>query len=456
MSKYVMNINFIEWLYIQEAEGGVRCFLKANPKNPKQNFLTLYGNTQPIADKLGSKGLGFRYFKGTWSLPDFMIKPETKIELEKLGVDLTCLDSPNTSAPTDAAVPASVATPASAAQQPSTPADEMLNAMQKDLNKAIKDAGYENAKLRGLMTDIDNMIEHVANSADEAAKQSFIQNFLKFASRFHNYSLHNQLLIWIQNRNARYVKGATQWPSLGRTVSKWKNDQGETTAITILRPNFKKTTKTVIDPITKQSREEESKLHFFKAAKVYDIGDTEPIPGHPSPFQPVSRKDWSKDSNENRDEVEIMVNALKEWAKEKGIDVDVEKLSSEEGGYSAGGKIRINDTFKGINLFSTLVHETAHELLHWLEENSTKTIAKTSTSKEREIDAETTAYIVLNHFGFETQDTANYLALWQTKGDEIRARRENIQKAAKEIIEAIHSKIPQQDVTPPDEENDVD
>jgi len=108
-------------------------------------------------------------------------------------------------------------------------------------------------------------------------------------------------------------------------------------------------------------------------------------------------------------------------------------MDPEKGGYSAGGKVAINNTFKGINLFSTFVHEVAHEILHW------KNKDVQSTSQEKEIDAETTAYIVLNHFGFETKDTSNYLALWRAKGDDVRARRKNIQQASKEIINGIKS-----------------
>jgi hypothetical protein len=87
-------------------------------------------------------------------------------------------------------------------------------------------------------------------------------------------------------------------------------------------------------------------------------------------------------------------------------------------------------------MFSTYVHEVAHELLHWKDAEGKK-----STRQEKEIDAETTAYIVLRHFGLETKDTSNYLALWRAKGDDVRARRKNIQKAAKEIINGIKGKM---------------
>jgi len=89
-------------------------------------------------------------------------------------------------------------------------------------------------------------------------------------------------------------------------------------------------------------------------------------------------------------------------------------------------------------MFSTYVHEVAHELLHWKDPEG-----KQSSRRDKEIDAESTAYIVLKHFGFETKDTSNYLALWQAKGDDVRARRKNIHRAATEIINGIKSKTEQ-------------
>ena len=61
-------------------------------------------------------------------------------------------------------------------------------------------------------------------------------------------------------------------------------------------------------------------------------------------------------------------------------------------------------------------------------------------NSKKEIDAETTAFIVCNHFGFETKDT-NYLALWQAKGEDIRARRQHISTAVKQIIDGIEKKV---------------
>lgn len=420
-----MEINFSTWLFLEAAQRYIRSRREISPKNPDNTFLVLYGADPEERELMFSKKedlkkMGFRYFgvNGTYSLFSSKITPEIRSKLANLGVDLSGYDNP----------PESAAEPTAAPKEPSK-SDETLEKMHAELEKVIT----TDKKAQSLIESIEKMIEQVANSTDEAAKQSFIRNFLDFSSKFYNYSFHNQMLIWIQTRGqAQHVAGAKQWEQkFGRTVKDWKS------AISILAPA--KSKKEVDNPDTGQ-KELRERMYFI-AKSVYDVSATVPIPGHPKSFEPVSRKDWSKDSNEEVEEIKHLISALEEWAKEQGIKVEIEDMDGEKGGYSAGGKIAINSTFKGINMFSTYVHEVAHEILHWKDKEG-----KLSTRQQKEIDAETTAYIVLKHFGFETQDTSNYLALWRATGEDVRSRRRNIQKAAMEIINGIRSKTEQPDV----------
>lgn len=415
-------LSFKEWLINEESL--IKSYKSTNPKNPNQHFIVLYGNTIPIKDRL--KDLGFKYFKGTWSIGDYKFTDALKNELIGLGVDFSGLEaekkpilSPEIKKPSEES------------------SDEFLQKMKDNLENALEKGG-EDAKLSNLINNIESMIEKVANSTDEAAKQSFIRNFLVFSSKFHAYSLANQILIWVQTGgHAQHVSSASNWVKLGRTVKDWSK------GIVIFAPNFKNIEREVKNPQTGEISKEKTQLKYFKAVKVYDVTATEPIPGNDAVFEPIGRKDWSKDSNDDNEEISLLVNALANWISERDIDVNYQELSDELGGYSAGGKIVINNKFKGMNLFSTLVHETAHELLHWLED---KNKDKDSSRKEKEIDAETTAFIVCHHFGFESQDTPNYLALWQAKGEEIRNRRKNIIEASKLIIQGIEKTVPSMNI----------
>ena len=68
-------------------------------------------------------------------------------------------------------------------------------------------------------------------------------------------------------------------------------------------------------------------------------------------------------------------------------------------------------------------------------------MGKTDGRMAKEIDAESTEYIVLQHYGFETTETPNYLALWQAKGEDINARRNNISESVRLIIKGIDDKV---------------
>lgn len=422
---------FKEWLFMAELTGfmaeadqldqtKVHAFLKQHPSNPSMSFLVLYGNTKPIKDEL--KDMGFRYFQGTWSTRSDFMNPEKRSKLESMGVDMSALDK-GVVAPKDD-TKAKPATPIHGSN-----VDGMLDQMNKVIDSA-KEADNP-AETKALLEKIDRQIEMLANSTDDAAKQDFIQSFLRFSSKFHNYSFANQLLIWIQTRGkATAVASGGNWQKMGRTVTDWSKP------IRIWAPNFKSINKEVENPATGEKESRPIQLKYFKMVSVYDVSSTSEVPGHPNPYKAMTRKQWSVDSNDDIEELNVLVNSTLKFIEDKNIKLDYEELEDELGGFSAGGRVVINNKFKGINAFSTIVHELAHELLH-----HDKTVAKRSSRQEKEIDAESTSFIVLNHFGFETKDAPRYLALWRATGEKVKERAQQISQAAKTIINGIKSNM---------------
>jgi hypothetical protein len=420
--------NSLNWLKSLAQATGVQSIIRSNQYGRK--FLTLVGNTYPIKDKLGKSGLGFNFFKGTWSFPVDKIDDNIKSQLTSIGIDISVLNEIDESQ--DAAIKDPQNTEVKQEKtdveegkiEPSV-VEKELNRMKAGVEMAMKQEGSE--KVKGLLSFVDRMIERVAQMTDEAAQSDFVKSFLYFSSKFHAYSFSNQMLIWVQNPNATYVKGFKQWMELGREVSNW--DKG----IVIVAPFFKK----IKEEGGVEGKEEERTMTYFQAVKVYDYADTKPIEGFDKkgrkPFEPA---EWRKDSNEDMEEINAIINAIVQWANSSNISINYEKMAKEMGGYSAGGRIVLNDTYKGINLFSTFVHECAHEVLHW-EKGVRAKESLNVTRQQREIDAETTAFIVLQHYGFETKDTPNYLALWKAKGEDVRRRRDAISKAVKIIVDGI-------------------
>jgi len=102
----------------------------------------------------------------------------------------------------------------------------------------------------------------------------------------------------------------------------------------------------------------------------------------------------------------------------KNINVSF-KNTGRSGGYSANGEIAIDKLSQGLRRFKTLVHEVAHEYLHW---------GKRTDKKGRineEIQADLTAMIILNYYGFpDIQTTTNYL--------------KNVVKDKKDLTDAIN------------------
>lgn len=439
----------MNWYKVIKLSQGVQAVITENKKTGMK-FLTLMGNTFAIKDEL--KKLGFRYFKGTWSTAIKFITPEKRQTLEALNLDMSILDSPQ--AQEDQPQQPIVQQPI-APTEPKSPVEQELEKMKLGIEQAKNEAesNKASAKVKAILNYVHNMVNKLATMVDEAAANDFVKSYLSFAAKFHNYSFGNQILIWIQNPKATKVAGAKQWMNkFGRQVVNWEKK------IEIIAPRTGltqegKRTKAKLSPEQWQNLPDKNKYEyrFFIPVYVYDYADTEPIVGWKGPEGegPYEPKEWRQDSNEALEEMTFLINAAWDWGVvEKGIDIKEEKMKEILGGYSAGQKIRINDTYDGINKFSTLIHELTHEVLHWFfgEDAKKMKLTKEEERKYLEIDAESTAFIVLSHYGFETKDTPRYIALWQGTGADVRKRREAISKAVKTIISGINKKASETDI----------
>ena len=94
-----------------------------------------------------------------------------------------------------------------------------------------------------------------------------------------------------------------------------------------------------------------------------------------------------------------------------------------------GGSIEI-DPSAGT---STIVHELAHEIrLHHGSELPTSI---------KELEAESTAFVVCRHFGLQSTGSPNYIALHGATSEMIMEHLERIQVASMEIIQYIEQSL---------------
>jgi hypothetical protein len=421
---------------------------------------------------------GFKYFKpdGTWSKiinstsDDVLNSIENA--LSELGVDVGELrrfrsggiqnpePKPITTEPTltnESPVPQPDDASKQAEQQATeTTVDSLNEELQQEMgDRDPSDDKYWNEFMEKAMSKL-------ANLTDEASKGNFVKGFLKFASKLYNYSYFNSFLIYWQSLGrATYVASTTDWKKMGRNISytlKYrdipKQETTKPTPLNIFVPvqvNQKAKDGTPILDL------EDNNVTFLRyvVKPVYDISDTEPIPswkdattGEP-PFEPSQ---WRSISNEPVEEVNDLINAAKEWAAVMGINIKQAEVDGGSAGYSTGREVVYSDKTDGLNALAVIIHELAHSLLHWQlsemikkekEQNGETYDFGERVQKARElkeIEAESTSWIVLEHYGYNHIDAPNYLGIWQLRtSDPLLSVKNSVGKVSREIIQGIDS-----------------
>lgn len=299
----------------------------------------------------------------------------------------------------------------------------------EDLAEFVQDADNLSRKTE-LSQKIDGYIQSLTQDLGEAAASDEIKNFLAFQSKLKSRSFHNTLLIYIQNRTATHVEGFRAWQEkFGRQVKKGAK------AITIFAPITKKKDNTddINNPdIDKQVKQKN--YTWFRPVNVFDIKDTDPIPGKEHLY--VTAPQWHADDTPN-EKADKIYNYAMQLATELGINVERGSAKGGEMGYAAGDHINITSNIDGVNKAGTFIHEIAHELLHFKKGSVFYIEDATMTKQDKEIQAESVSYIVLKHYDLPAKHQATYLTLWKTNKDSLTRNLGHIKKAADFIIEKI-------------------
>ena len=255
-------------------------------------------------------------------------------------------------------------------------------------------------------------------SALKEGKSDDLMKYLTTMSRFHNYSFRNLVMIWSQREDATRVAGFRAWQKLGRMVK--KGEKG----IAIFAPmSFKQKEKNEgnRNQTNKGERksDEEVTMMGFKVVHVFDISQTE---GDPLP-----------EPSKVTGEVGVNLDRIQRVVVDSGIKLKFEQLDGAHG-YSAGGKVVIDQSLSDAEKFQTIAHELAHERLH---QGERKAVA-TKTVKETE--AEAVGFIVSQAFGLDSvTHCADYIQLYDGNSDTLRESLSHIQKTAQWIIESINA-----------------
>ena len=259
---------------------------------------------------------------------------------------------------------------------------------------------------------LDSIIDDLAGELDNGSTAGWL-DYLNTASRFHSYSFSNQILIFCQRKNASHVAGFNTWKSLGRFVKKGAK------GIAIIAPCSRTQTVTQTGENGNETSEE-VKLRRFRVVYVFDVEDTELMEGAEE-----VELNWKKAIGHRGDGTPEQFAQLKAFAESIGIPVRFENTGSA-GGFTNGKEIVLDR-----KCFGTLAHELGHVLCQF----RTGRMANL-TQEERELEAESVAYLVCSAMGIE-RNAQNYILNWKGDSKKLRAHADHIQKAAKEILSSI-------------------
>ncbi|MDE1154396.1 MAG: ArdC family protein [Acidobacteriaceae bacterium] len=269
------------------------------------------------------------------------------------------------------------------------------------------DSKKPNTKQELIRANIKLLIEQL-----EAGHSEALTNYLTAMSRFHNYSFGNVLEIARQMPTATRVAGFWTWKSLGRNVK--AGQKGIRILAPIVGVRRKKEEEAQKD-ITKQN---ERVLLGFRNAYVFDISQTDGV-------DLPEMREVSGDPGEN-------LERLAAFVQDKGIQLVYNPSIAPALGMSYGGRIAILPGQSKAETFATLVHETAHELLH-------KAERRTATTKTvRETEAEAVAFVVGKAVGLVTGSaSADYIHLYHGNASLLAESLEVIQQTAAVILAAL-------------------
>ncbi len=282
-------------------------------------------------------------------------------------------------------------------------------------------------------------LKEITASIEDGIKELFqsegYAQYLQTMSRFHHYSVNNQVLIHMQKPDATLVAGFNKWKNqFGRNVIKGEH------GIKIIAPTpFKKKIEQekldpdmqlpMLDADGKIITEEKAiQIPMYKPVTVFDVSQTE---GKPLP-------QLAHDLSGNVENYDVFMEALR---RSSPVPISVEVMGGGMDGYFdlEHQDIAIRKGMSEVQTLSAVIHEMAHALLHNRTKDAEEKTPELSRSTE-EVQAESISYAVCAYYGIATGDNSfGYIASWSKDKTlpELRESLEVISKTADGLINDI-------------------
>lgn len=285
---------------------------------------------------------------------------------------------------------------------------------------------------------LKEITDRLEQGISELFESDRYKEYLSVMSKFHNYSFNNTVLIAMQKADASLIAGFNAWKNeFQRNVK--RGEKG----IRIIAPSPFKVKKEMekIDPKTKRpvigrdgkpvTEEKEVAIPAFKVVSVFDVSQTE---GRELPNLAVDALTG------NVEQYKDFFAALEKTAP---VPVGFEKMKSGTHGFYhlEDKRIALSEGESELQTLKTLIHEIAHAKLHDIDLNAPiAEQADRPDRRTREVEAESIAYTVCQHYGLDTSDYSfGYVAGWSSGKEltELKNSLETIRSTAAEIINSV-------------------
>ena len=287
----------------------------------------------------------------------------------------------------------------------------------------------------------NDKLKELLEQAEQGTKAVFesnnYRNYLATMSKFHSYSFRNSLLILMQKPEATHVAGYAAWKKkFNRQVQRGESgiqivgysprkvnveqEKKDSSGHTIIGADGKP----VMERVTRQ-------VPSYVPVSVFDVSQTE---GEPLP-QLVNELNGSVEAYQD------LMQAIRDVSP---FPVSFEEIQGGAKGFCdpVTQRIVIQQGMSEAQSVKTAIHEVTHADLHAPEQNLI--LADRTDRRTREIEAESTAFVVCEHYGIDTSDyTFPYLASWSSSKElaELQSSLETIQKQAEDLIDKIDTRL---------------
>lgn len=266
--------------------------------------------------------------------------------------------------------------------------------------------------------EMDRVLETLEQGVKDVFTSENYLNYLKFFSQFHNYSFNNVIMILMQYPTASRVASLKTWNKLGLKVK--RGSKGIKVLVPIKYSYTKE--KVVTDEFNHVKRDlngneiiEEVEMSglTFRLGNVFDISQVDgEVPSL---------------TYELQENPKCLKKAIYDLVKASSVPINYDyTLNSQTayGYYSLSEKaIYLRPDLNSMHMFKTLIHEKAHSMLHNKDQNK-------YTREEAEVQAESTAFVVCNCLGFDTNEYSfGYIASW-SENKELKELKESLKVIA--------------------------